>query len=115
MEEVTIQGIKANDHRILSRVITRIENDDYVQDQIFIDLYDQAQDAIRLGITGPPGEKGEVGPPGTRGAPGIPGEQGQTGGMTEESKKLIKELLELLVSKNIITTEEQIRLASYLY
>jgi LAO/AO transport system kinase len=55
MEKVTIQGIKANDHRILSRVITRIENDDYVQDQGFIDLYDQAQEAIRLGITGPPG------------------------------------------------------------
>ena len=55
MEQGTIQGIKANDHRILSRVITRIENDDYVQDQGFIDLYDQAQDAIRLGITGPPG------------------------------------------------------------
>ena len=50
-----IQGIKANDHRILSRVITRIENDDFVQDQGFIELYDQAQDAIRLGVTGPPG------------------------------------------------------------
>ncbi len=55
MEKVTIQGIKANDHRILSRVITRIENDDYVHDQGFIELYDQAQKAIRLGITGPPG------------------------------------------------------------
>ena len=55
MEQVTIQGIKANDHRILSRVITRIENDDYVQDQRFIELYDQAQKAIRLGVTGPPG------------------------------------------------------------
>jgi len=55
MEKVTIQGIKANDHRILSRVITRIENDDFVQDQGFIELYDQAQDAIRLGVTGPPG------------------------------------------------------------
>ena len=55
MEKVTIQGIKANDHRILSRVITRIENDDHVQDQGFIELYDQAQDAIRLGVTGPPG------------------------------------------------------------
>ena len=55
MDQVTIQGIKANDHRILSRVITRIENDDYVQDQRFIELYDQAQKAIRLGITGPPG------------------------------------------------------------
>jgi integrin beta 3/collagen type V/XI/XXIV/XXVII alpha len=35
--------------------------------------------------------------------------------MSEESKKLIKDLLELLASKNIISTEEQIRLASYLY
>jgi LAO/AO transport system kinase len=55
MEKVTIQGIKANDHRIISRVITRIENDDYVQDKRFIELYGQAQEAIRLGITGPPG------------------------------------------------------------
>ena len=55
MEKVTIQGIKANDHRVLSRVITHIENDDYMQDQRFIELYDQAQEAIRLGITGPPG------------------------------------------------------------
>ena len=55
MDQVTIQGIKANDHRILSRFITRIENDDYVHDQGFIELYDQAQKAIRLGITGPPG------------------------------------------------------------
>jgi len=55
MEQGTIQGIKANDHRILSRVITRIENDDYVKDQRFIELYDQAQKAIRLGVTGPPG------------------------------------------------------------
>ena len=55
MDQVTIQGIKANDHRILSRVITRIENDDYVHDQGLIELYDQAQNAIRLGITGPPG------------------------------------------------------------
>ena len=55
MEKVIIQGIKANDHRILSRVITRIENDDYVHEKRFIELYDQAQEAIRLGITGPPG------------------------------------------------------------
>ena len=55
MEKVIIQGIKANDHRIISRVITRIENDDYVHEKRFIELYDQAQEAIRLGITGPPG------------------------------------------------------------
>ena len=55
MEKVIIQGIKANDHRILSRAITRIENDDYVDEKRFIELYDQTQGAIRLGITGPPG------------------------------------------------------------
>jgi len=55
MEKVIIQGIKANDHRILSRVITRIEFEDYVHEKRFIELYDQAQEAIRLGITGPPG------------------------------------------------------------
>jgi hypothetical protein len=35
--------------------------------------------------------------------------------MSEESKRLVKELLELLASKNIISTGEQIKLASYLY
>ena len=67
------------------------------------------------GEMGSPGDKGEVGPPGTRGPPGPPGESGTTAGISEEAKTLIKELLELLASKNIITTEEQIKLASYLY
>jgi integrin beta 3/collagen type V/XI/XXIV/XXVII alpha len=35
--------------------------------------------------------------------------------MSEESKRLVKELLELLASKNVISTEEQIKLTSYLY
>jgi integrin beta 3/collagen type V/XI/XXIV/XXVII alpha len=35
--------------------------------------------------------------------------------MSEESKRLVKELLELLASKNILSTEEQIKLTSYLY
>ena len=61
------------------------------------------------------GDKGEIGDRGTRGPPGPPGEKGTQGGMSEEGKKLFKELLELLASKNIISTEEQIKLASYLY
>ena len=64
---------------------------------------------------GPPGDKGEVGPPGPRGPPGTPGESGTAGGMSDEGKTLIKDLLELLASKNIISTEEQIKLSSYLY
>ena len=67
------------------------------------------------GEIGPPGDKGEIGPPGPRGPPGLPGESGTAGGLSDETKVLIKELLELLASKNIITTEEQIKLSSYLY
>ena len=73
------------------------------------------------GPPGPPGEKGivgdkgEIGGRGPMGPPGPPGEKGSQGGMSEESKKLIKDLLELLASKNIISTEEQIKLTSYLY
>jgi integrin beta 3/collagen type V/XI/XXIV/XXVII alpha len=35
--------------------------------------------------------------------------------MSEENKILFKELLQILTSKNIITTPEQIKLMSYLY
>ena len=35
--------------------------------------------------------------------------------MTEEQKALFKELLGVLVSKNLISTEDQIRLMSHLY
>jgi len=61
------------------------------------------------------GDKGEIGDSGPRGPPGPPGEKGSQGGMSEESKRLVKELLELLATKNIISTEEQIKLTSYLY
>ena len=68
-----------------------------------------------LGDKGQPGEKGPMGPSGAKGPPGPPGEKGSTGSMPEEGKRLIKELLELLASKDIITTEEQIKLTSYLF
>src|SRR3989337_2018387 len=72
------------------------------------------------GTPGPQGEqgtRGEQGPPGAigpRGPPGPPGEKGAAG-MSEENKILFKELLHILTSKNIITTQEQIKLMSYLY
>ncbi|NND87323.1 MAG: collagen-like protein, partial [Nitrosopumilus sp.] len=56
-----------------------------------------------------------VGPPGPRGPPGPPGEKGPAGGMSSEQKAIFKDLLEILTNKNIITTEEQIKLMSYLY
>ncbi|MCH7941542.1 MAG: hypothetical protein IH842_06260, partial [Thaumarchaeota archaeon] len=45
-----------------------------------------------------------------------PGERGGgEGALSEQQKVLLKELLELLVEKNVIGTEEQIKLMSYLY
>jgi len=67
------------------------------------------------GEMGTPGDKGVMGPSGPRGPPGPPGDKGSAGGVSEETKTLIKDLLDLLASKNIISTEEQIKLASYLY
>ena len=67
------------------------------------------------GEMGTPGDKGVMGTPGPRGPPGPPGDKGSAGGVSEETKTLIKDLLDLLASKNIISTEEQIKLASYLY
>ena len=40
---------------------------------------------------------------------------GTRSGMSEEQKALFKELLETLTAKNVITTEDQIKLMSYLY
>jgi integrin beta 3/collagen type V/XI/XXIV/XXVII alpha len=54
---------------------------------------------------------GEAGP---RGPPGPPGPAG-TAGFSEQQKQIITQLLEILASKNIITTEQQIKLLSFLY
>jgi len=69
----------------------------------------------QVGEEGPKGPQGSVGPVGPRGPPGPPGEKGKSGSLSEEQKVLFKELLELLVSKNVIATEDQIKLMSYLY
>ena len=55
MDKSTLEGVRANDHRMLSRVISRIEFDESLKDEFFIDLHEYSTDAIRIGITGPPG------------------------------------------------------------
>lgn len=50
-----LHGIRANDHRALSRVITSIENNQGLTDDFFISVYKYSTNAIRIGITGPPG------------------------------------------------------------
>jgi integrin beta 3/collagen type V/XI/XXIV/XXVII alpha len=54
------------------------------------------------------GEQGPRGPPGPPGPPGQPG-------FSEQQKQLITQLLEIMASKNLITTEQQIKLLSFLY
>lgn len=55
MDKSTLEGVRANDHRMLSRVISRIEFDESLKDEFFINLHEYSTDAIRIGITGPPG------------------------------------------------------------
>lgn len=55
MEKRIIEGVRANDHLTLSRVISQIEFDESLNDDFFIDLHENSSDSIRLGITGPPG------------------------------------------------------------
>ena len=67
------------------------------------------------GEAGPRGPQGPVGAAGPRGPPGPPGDKGPTGGMSDEQKQLFKDMLEILVKKGIISSEEQIELQSHLY
>ena len=67
------------------------------------------------GEGGPRGPQGPVGDKGPRGPPGPPGDKGTTGGMSDEQKELFKELLDILVRKGLISSEEQIELQSHLY
>jgi LAO/AO transport system kinase len=55
MDKSTLEGVRANDHRMLSRVISRIEFDESLKNEFFIDLHKFSTNAIRIGITGPPG------------------------------------------------------------
>ena len=55
MGQSLISGILSNDTDKISKAITRIENDDPMTESFFADLHVNASNAIRIGITGPPG------------------------------------------------------------
>ena len=55
MGQSLISGILSNDTEKISKAITRIENDDPMTESFFADLHENASNAIRIGITGPPG------------------------------------------------------------
>ena len=55
MDSDTLDRIRSNDHRSLSRVISQIENNAEIPDTFFQKLHRHANQTLRLGITGPPG------------------------------------------------------------
>jgi len=55
MDNNILKGIFNNDHRILSRVITQIVDNKDIDSRFYQDIYPYTQEAIRIGITGPPG------------------------------------------------------------
>ena len=55
MDSQTLDRIRSNDHRTLSRVITKIESNSHISDSFFENLHSYSNNALRIGITGPPG------------------------------------------------------------
>ena len=55
MDQHTLDRIRSNDHRALSRVITQIESGQPISDTFFKEVHTFSHDALRIGITGPPG------------------------------------------------------------
>ncbi len=55
MDRSIIKGIRDNDHRILSHVITQIIDNIDIDSRFYQDIYPYTKNAIRIGITGPPG------------------------------------------------------------
>ena len=55
MDSQTLDRIRSNDHRTLSRVITQIESNSHIPDSFFESLHAHSNNALRIGITGPPG------------------------------------------------------------
>ena len=55
MDKSIIKDIRDNDHRALSRLITRIIDNKDIYSRFYQDIYPFTQKAIRIGITGPPG------------------------------------------------------------
>ncbi|NHZ85216.1 MAG: methylmalonyl Co-A mutase-associated GTPase MeaB [Planctomycetia bacterium] len=55
MDKNIINAIRDNDHRTLSRTITQIIDNENLDNRFYQDIYPFTQNAVRIGITGPPG------------------------------------------------------------
>ena len=55
MNHKTIDLIRSNDHLTLSMVISNVESNSNLDNDLFKKIYSYSNDSIRIGITGPPG------------------------------------------------------------
>ncbi len=55
MSKPFLDGVLGNDHRSISRLISDIEAGNHVSDEFLVRLHARSFDAVRIGITGPPG------------------------------------------------------------
>ena len=55
MPHSLVQGILNNDHGSISKAITLIENHQIPSDSFLTEIHSKASNAVRIGITGPPG------------------------------------------------------------
>ena len=55
MNPKTIDLIRSNDHLTLSRVISKVESNSNQENDLLKKIYRLSNDAVRIGITGPPG------------------------------------------------------------
>ncbi len=55
MDKNIINAIRDNDHRTLSRTITQIIDNENLDSRFYQDIYPFTKNAVRIGITGPPG------------------------------------------------------------
>ena len=55
MADTMLEGIRSNNHRVLSQSISDIENEHPLPNAFFRDIHRNSLDALRIGITGPPG------------------------------------------------------------
>jgi|TARA_B100001996_G_scaffold99662_1_gene74662 LAO/AO transport system kinase len=55
MDKFVIQNLEVSNQRDLSRLITKVENDDKIDNRILEKSFKKTNQAIRIGITGPPG------------------------------------------------------------
>ncbi|MEC7798733.1 MAG: methylmalonyl Co-A mutase-associated GTPase MeaB, partial [Candidatus Neomarinimicrobiota bacterium] len=55
MDANILDLIRSNDHLTVSRLITHIENDKKISNSVLEEIYKYGKDALRIGVTGPPG------------------------------------------------------------